>query len=642
MCGIAGAWSKDTINSTSFIAGLKTLNHRGPDNLGAWSSENGDIEMGHTRLAIIDLDTTGNQPMISRSGRYTITFNGEIYNYKQLRGELQRLNSEISFLGTSDTEVMLYIFEYYGIEDGLKKLRGMFAAGLWDEVEKKMYLFRDRSGEKPLYFGHINSSLYFASETSFFQKIDQNLTLSPDGVNLYFAQGNIPAPYSIYKNIFKVMPGQLLEFITPEKYSSSFYWKLAVNNSSNHKKSFQENADEFETLFLSSVEEQMVADVSLGAFLSGGLDSSAVVSAMQEISPRRVETYSIGFAEDDYNESHAARSVAQHIGAQHQEFIFTAKDALDIIPELNKIYSEPFADSSQIPTFFLCQETRKNVTVALSGDGGDELFGGYNRYILFNRFQSLILKFPAQLRFTIGKLLLTASQHGATYSFLNFLATRLLNLQFSKEKLEKIAFTLMQLSIREMYYVLLQQWSKHDWPLKNLDSVCLDDLYTELNDQPIGSFEGMRSHDYLNYLPNDILVKVDRAAMANSLETRVPFLDSRLVEFAFSLPPHHLIKGNKGKLLVRNFLHKRVPASILELPKSGFGVPIEHWLKGPLRKWAESLLFEDIDDDNFLNYPLIQQKWNEHLHGIHNWHHHLWSVLMLVSWAKDNNVKLRF
>tara|TARA_B110001450_G_scaffold50898_1_gene47528 strand:- start:7025 stop:8953 length:1929 start_codon:yes stop_codon:yes gene_type:complete len=642
MCGIAGVWSKDTINNNSFIAGLKTLNHRGPDNLGTWASENDAIALGHTRLAIIDLDSTGNQPMISRSGRYAITFNGEIYNYKELQSELRGLNSDITFAGTSDTEVMLYIFEYYGVKEGLKKLRGMFAAGLWDEVEKKMYLFRDRAGEKPLYFGYINSSLFFASETSFFQKIDQNLALSPDGVNMYFAQGNIPAPYSIYKNIFKVMPAQILEFKTPEKHASSFYWELDVNNSSNHKKSFQQNADEFETLFLNSVEEQMVADVSLGAFLSGGLDSSAIVSAMQEISSRRVETYSIGFAEDDYNESHAARAVAQHIGTQHQEFIFTAKDALEIIPELNKIYSEPFSDSSQIPTFFLCQETSRNVTVALSGDGGDELFGGYNRYILFHRFQALIIKFPTHLRSIIGKLLLKASQHGATYAFLNFLATRLLNLQFSKEKLEKIAITLMQLSVREMYYVLLQQWNQNNWPLKKLDSVCLDDLYVQLNDQPINSFEAMRKHDYSNYLPNDILVKVDRAAMANSLETRVPFLDSRLIEFAFSLPPHHLIKGNKGKLLVRNFLHTRVPSAILDLPKSGFGVPIEHWLRGPLKVWAESLLFEDIDEDNFLNYPLIQQKWREHLQGVHNWHHHLWSVLMLVSWAKDNNVKLRF
>ena len=643
MCGIGGAWSQNEVDQSIFMKALKTLDHRGPDSHGMWGAEDGRITLGHTRLAIIDLEQSGHQPMKSNSGRYVISFNGEIYNYKDLKKDLLNLEPSIIFAGSSDTEILLYIFEYYGIEHGIKKLKGMFAAGLWDRQDKKLYLLRDRAGEKPLYYGYVNSILYFASELKFFQSLESNLRLSPEGVNMFFAQGNVPAPYSIFQGIFKVMPGELKVFKTHNSNpSSDYYWTLNQNTKIDDEISFSQATKKFEHLFLQSVSEQMVSDVPLGAFLSGGIDSSAVVAAMQEISPQRVQTHAIGFAEHDYDERDAARAVANHLQTEHHEFEFSAKDAMEIIPKISKIYCEPFADSSQIPTFFLCEQTRKNVTVALSGDGGDELFGGYNRYILFNRVQSIIIKFPVSIRSLIGKLMLHASQNGIAFYFLELIASKFLNLHFSSEKLEKISLALMQSTITDMYYSLLQQWNISNWPLVDEATINIQEIYLTLNNSPIDSFEGMRFHDYKNYLPNDILVKVDRAAMANSLETRVPFLDYRLTEFAFSLSSSKLINKNQGKVLIRSFLQKRIPNSILELPKSGFGVPIEHWLRGPLRNWAEALIFYQDPEENILNHGVIEQKWKEHLDGTHNWHHHLWSVLMLKSWAQENNIKLRF
>lgn len=642
MCGIAGVWNPSSINREIFSKSLHTLNHRGPDNLGSWFSSDKKIGLGHTRLAIIDLEKSGNQPMVSSSGRFVITFNGEIYNYKELKEELLLKNPEIIFQSSSDTEILLFVIEYFGVFEGVQKLRGMFAAGLWDKLEETLHLFRDRAGEKPLYFGHIDSVLYFASELKFFTNLGSDLPLSPEGVNMFFAQGNIPAPYSIFKNIFKVLPAEIISFTNFNKSTRYSYWNMPIATNIDTDISFDRASKKFESLFLQSISEQMVSDVPLGAFLSGGIDSSAVVSAMQELSDQKVQTHSIGFSENDYDESHTAARVARHLKTEHHEFQFSPQDALSVIPKLNQVYCEPFSDSSQIPTFFLCQETKKNVTVALSGDGGDELFGGYNRYILFKRFHKIIFGLHPSFRFSAGKLLTLASQSKNPLLFLDFLATRLLNLQFSSEKLEKIALALSQSSITEMYYVLLQQWNEANWPLNKNASIDIRKIYSKLNDSPINSFLDMRSHDYANYLPNDILVKVDRAAMANSLETRVPFLDTRLIEFAFSLPPNYLIKGNQGKLLIRKFLEKRVPKFILDQPKSGFGVPIEHWLRGPLRPWAESLLFENQDDSNIFNHAVIQQKWTEHMNSTQNWHHHLWTVLMLKSWSKDNNINLVF
>ena len=640
MCGIIGEWNPSGVDTNNFFKGVNALNHRGPDNQDIQVLEQGLLAFGHTRLSILDLNISGNQPMISGSGRFIITFNGEIYNFKDLKAEIVKNAPNKIFYSTSDTEIILHIFDLYGIEKGIQKLRGMFAIAVWDKVNKTLSLARDRAGEKPLYYGFINSVLYFASELKAIQKLNSNLSISKEGLNMFVAQNNIPAPHTIYKNFYKLCPGQLIIFKDFKKIASSNYWEPPSNFGDLDLQSFEASSKDFEKLFLDIVNEQMISDVSLGAFLSGGLDSSAVVAAMTELSDQTVQTHSIGYSDNHYDERPIARKVARHLSTNHHEYEFTPNNALEIIPQLSSIYCEPFADSSQIPTYFLCKETKKNVTVALSGDGGDELFGGYNRYILFNKFQNILNKFPTKSRVVLARMLMYFSTNKVSYNLFEIIAKNILNLKFSSEKLEKVSLALSQQNLSEMYFVLLQQWNSEEWPLK--DAYCTDiaSSYRDLNNHEINSYIDMRFHDFKNYLPNDILVKVDRAAMANSLETRVPFLDYRLIEFALKLPPSHLVSGNQGKLLVRDFLAKRVPENILQLPKSGFGVPIDSWLRGPLRDWAETTLFETSSVHDPFDYKVLQEKWNQHMSKKFNWHHHLWSILMLKSWSVNNKVSL--
>ena len=640
MCGIIGEWNPRGVDKDHFIKSVDTLNHRGPDNQDTLVLDEGLLIFGHTRLSILDLNTSGNQPMTSSSGRYIISFNGEIYNFKDLQNQIVKHSPNTIFRSTSDTEIILHIFDLFGIEKGIQKLRGMFAIAVWDKREKTLSLSRDRAGEKPLYYGFINSVLYFASELKAIQKLNSNLSVSQEGLNMFIAQNNIPAPLTIYQNFFKVCPAQIIIFKEFKQIFSSYYWNPIRSDIDLNSRSYQSSSNYFEELFLKSVKEQMISDVSLGAFLSGGLDSSAVVAAMTELSDKKVETHSIGYSDDHYDERPIARKVAEHLSTNHHEYEFTPSDALDIIPKLGSIYCEPFADSSQIPTYFLCKETRNNVKVALSGDGGDELFGGYNRYILFSKFQNILSKIPLKSRLLIAKILLHFSSSKVPYKVFEMAARNILNLKFSSEKLEKISLALSQENLREMYFVLLQQWNSSEWPLKEIHCSDIKSVYSKINDHEISSYIDMRFHDFTNYLPNDILVKVDRAAMANSLETRVPFLDNRLIEFAMNLPPNHLISGNKGKLLVRDFLDGRVPDNILKLPKSGFGIPIDSWLRGPLRDWAETILFENKSSYDPFNYKVLQEKWDQHISKKYNWHHHLWSILMIKSWSVNNNVSL--
>jgi len=634
MCGVIGTWNQNAVNKDHFISNLKSLSHRGPDNSGAWFSMDNTIALGHTRLSIVDLDKTGNQPMVSGSERYIISFNGEIYNFKEIKKELIKLDPGLKFKSSGDTEIILALFDFFGIHDSLKKLRGMFAIAVWDKKYKTLKLCIDRVGEKPMYFGIINSILYFGSELKAIRGMAKGLKVSSKGINIFLAQGNIPAPITIYENFYKLCPAEIITFKNAIKVDSSYYWSINDNLSDNCQLSFADASKKFEEMFLSSVSEQMVSDVSLGAFLSGGIDSSAVVSAMTEMSNKKVETHTIGYSENNFDERSNARKIAQHLSTNHHEHEFTPNDALSIIPQLGSIYCEPFADSSQIPTYFLCKMTKQNVTVALSGDGGDELFGGYNRYVLFKKFQKLMNYFPTELRVILGRVLMQLSDSNIPYFILEQLAVKFLNLRFSRGKLEKIAHTLSQRDIEAMFYSLLQQWNDSNWPLKKNKTIEASTIYDSLNSKSINSFMDMRFHDFKNYLPNDILVKVDRAAMSHSLETRVPFLDFRLVEFAMSLSDNLLIDGNKGKLLVRSFLAKRVPKHILDLPKSGFGVPINSWLKGPLKEWAETILFENCSDDNLFDYSILRQRWSEHMLGKYDWSQHIWSIIMLKSWSQ--------
>jgi asparagine synthase (glutamine-hydrolysing) len=640
MCGIVGEWNPRGVDKDHFLKSVNALNHRGPDNQETLVLDEGLLNFGHTRLSILDLNTSGNQPMTSSSGRYIIIFNGEIYNFKDLQNQIVKHSPNTIFRSTSDTEIILHIFDLFGIEKGIQKLRGMFAIAVWDKREKTLSLSRDRAGEKPLYYGYINSVLYFASELKAIQKLNSNLSVSKEGLNMFIAQNNIPAPLTIYQNFFKVCPAQIIIFKKFKQISSSYYWKPIRPDIDLDSRSYQSASDYFEKLFLKSVKEQMISDVSLGAFLSGGLDSSAVVAAMTELSDKKVETHSIGYSDDHYDERPIAKKVAEHLSTNHHEYEFTPSDALDIIPKLGSIYCEPFADSSQIPTYFLCKETRNNVKVALSGDGGDELFGGYNRYILFSKFQNILNNIPLKSRLLIAKILMHFSSSKVPYKVFEMTARNILNLKFSSEKLEKISLALSQENLREMYFVLLQQWNSSEWPLKKIHCTDIKSIYSKINNHEISSYIDMRFHDFTNYLPNDILVKVDRAAMANSLETRVPFLDNRLIEFAMNLPSSHLISGNKGKLLIRDFLDGRVPDNILKLPKSGFGIPIDSWLRGPLREWAETILFENQSSYDPFNYKVLHDKWNQHISKKYNWHHHLWSILMIKSWSINNNVSL--
>lgn len=640
MCGIVGEWNPSGIDRNNFIKGVDALKHRGPDNQDIMILQEGYLAFGHTRLSILDLNISGNQPMISSSGRYVLTFNGEIYNFKDLKAQIVNNSPGTIFHSTSDTEIILHIFDQFGIENGIQKLRGMFAIAVWDKLNNTLSLARDRAGEKPLYYGYINSVLYFASELKAIQKLNSNLSISKEGLNMFIAQNNIPAPLTIYKNFFKVCPAQLIVFKQYQQISSIDYWKPAKPNNDFNSRTYQSSSDNFEKIFLESVNEQMISDVSLGAFLSGGLDSSAVVAAMTELSNQKVETHSIGYSDNHYDERPIARKVAEHLSTNHHEYEFTPNDALNIIPKLGSIYCEPFADSSQIPTYFLCKETRNNVKVALSGDGGDELFGGYNRYILFSKFQKILKKFPLKPRVLLAKILLYFAANKTSYKVFEVTARYILNLKFSSEKLEKVALGLSQDNLREMYFVLLQQWNASEWPLKKIYSSDITSTYAKLNNHEISSYLDMRFHDFKNYLPNDILVKVDRAAMANSLETRVPFLDARLIEFAMNLPTTHLISGNNGKLLIRDFLAGRVPDHILKLPKSGFGIPIDSWLRGPLKDWAETTLFENRSEYDPFDYEVLNEKWNQHISKKYNWHHHLWSILMLKSWSVNNNMPL--
>ena len=476
---------------------------------------------------------------------------------------------------------------------------------------------------------------FFASELKALS-LFSDFQIDKNGLNLYMAQGNVPAPYSIYKNIFKIVPGTYLEVNTPDNYEIYEYWNTSdfTTISSN---SFHQNYDLFENLFLNTINDQMISDVRLGAFLSGGLESSAVVAAMSEVSDKKIETHTIGFKESAYDESNAASVIAKHLGTKHNEFFLSADDAKSIIPRLSNIYCEPFSDSSQIPTYFLSKMTRTNVTVSLSGDGGDELFGGYNRYLFFNRFQKIINITPVQARVTVSRALNALMGFQPSRLVLSKIFQSVFNSRGGIEKLEKISKILQQDSLEDIYLSLIQQWHFDNWPIKESSSINPKEIYDDFLITKINSFNEMRLMDINNYLPNDILVKLDRASMAVSLESRLPFLNHKIVEFALSLPRNQLISRGRGKLMIRKFLESRIPNDILKLPKFGFGVPIQNWLRGDLKFWAYETIFSNRND-NLFDYDVLQGVWEEHQNGIVLRHHQLWSILMLKCWLGENDL----
>jgi asparagine synthase (glutamine-hydrolysing) len=618
-----------------------TLTHRGPDSSGVWIDEAAGIALGHRRLSILDLSEFGHQPMISHSGRYIIILNGEIYNFKSIRSEMENLGHV--FKGNSDTEVVLFAIEQWGFDAALSRFNGMFAFALWDRQDRVLRLARDRLGEKPLYYGWAGKSFIFASELKALREHpDFNSEVNRQALALYLRHAYIPAPYSIYTGIYKLLPGAVL---TLKNFSPGFlpppqiYWSAKVSAEEGLRNRFKgTKADvlkELDPLLKDAVKMRLESDVPLGVSLSGGIDSSLVTALMQAQSLRPVKTFTIGFHEEAYNEAQKAAKIAEHLGTEHTELFVSPQDSLGVIPQLPDIYDEPFADSSGIPTFLISKLTRNYVTVALSGDGGDEVFGGYNRYIWVPGIWHKIKNLPYALRKAAARFLCGLPAH--TWDCLGKTASCLLpeNMRQSNcgYKVHKLAGVFDAVNQEEIYEKLSSFWP-------NPFSVVKSTSYSPLagvdknDDLKFSNFsEWMMYNDLTTYLPDDILVKVDRASMAVSLETRSVFLDHRVVEFAFSLPAEMKVSGNTGKLLLRDLLSQYLPSRFFDFQKMGFALPLDSWLAGPLRPWAESLLDEKkIRREGFFNPEPIRKKWQEYLSGKRNWQYHIWIILMFQAW----------
>lgn len=647
MCGIAGfldlSSQKERLNLEASALGMGTsLVHRGPNDSGIWLDIKAGLGLAHRRLSIVDLSPEGHQPMRSADGRYVIVFNGEIYNFGQLRAELENLGHQ--FRGHSDTEVLLAGICEWGVENAIKRSVGMFAFGLWDEQEQVLHLVRDRIGEKPLYYGWMGDVFLFGSELKALRthpawqgEVDRQV------LALYMRHNYIPTPYSIYKNIYKLVPGTILSISASNRVGKvTVYWSARTVAEAGVRNLFAgseaEALEVLEEKLCETIAGQMVADVPLGAFLSGGIDSSLVVALMQAQSGTPVKTYTIGLYETGYNEAEFAKAVAEHLGTDHTELYVTPREAMDVIPTLPRLYDEPFADASQVPTFLVSQLTRRSVTVSLSGDGGDELFGGYNRYFWGRSIWNKVGWMPRELRkmAAAGFTLVSPSMWDAAFQGLNPVLPAVLKQRTPGDKLHKLAEVLAVDHPEAMYRNLVSSW-------KAPTAVVPDSREPETiltNQQQWADLPDfvmrMMYLDLVTYLPDDILVKVDRAAMGVSLETRVPYLDHRVVEFAWRLPLSMKIRHNKGKWLLRQLLFKYVPPELIERPKTGFAIPIDRWLREALRDWAESLLDEErLRREGFFDPQMIRTKWREHLSGHRNWQYYLWPVLMFQSWLEN-------
>lgn len=638
MCGFAGVYGRPPSEDGLRRMGL-AIAYRGPDDSGIWIDPEAALGLVHRRLSIIDLSPAGHQPMASACGRYIVAFNGEIYNHSELRQSL----GHPSWRGHSDTETLLAAIATWGLEAALKQCVGMFAFALWDRKTKGLTLARDRLGEKPLYYGWQGEVFLFGSELkalkahpAFRAEIDR------DALTLFLRHNAIPAPYSIYKGIHKLPPGTFLQLHAGQRDARPVaYWSAQMAAEVGQRNLFlgsdAEAGVELERLLGQAVVGQMVAEVPLGAFLSGGIDSTTVVALMQAQSTRPVKTFTIGFNEAGYNEADHAHAVARYLGTEHTELYVTPQDAMDVIPNLSAIYDEPFADSSQIPTCLVSRLARHHVTVSLSGDGGDELFGGYNRYFWARNLWRKFGWMPRPLRAALAGVLTTvppASWNTAFQKLGQWLPARL-RYANPGDKLHKAAEILAVRSPEEIYLGLVSHWKNPALlvPGGHEPSTLLTDP-VHLADLP--DFEHRMMYlDTVTYLPDDILTKVDRAAMSVSLETRVPLLDHRVVEFAWTLPLAMKIRHGQGKWLLRQVLYRHVPQSLMERPKMGFGVPIDHWLRGPLKAWATALIEPGrLAREGVFDPVPIQRKWAEHQSGSRNWSYYLWDVLMYQQWQE--------
>ena len=622
MCGIAGFCNfhgSVKMQEENLEKMKQRMLHRGPDAGGSYISEDGKVALGHRRLSIVDLSEAGLQPMKSHSGRYVMVYNGEIYNYKKLSQKLLNEKKVDRFRGTSDSEVILEAFEAYGVEETIARCKGMFAIALYDTKEQKLYLLRDRIGEKPLYYGFMGDTFVFASDVACIASLDgfQN-PVNKDVLGIYFIHGYIPAPYSIYENIYKLEPGCILEIKSPfKKFDISTYWSIkeVAQHGQEHqfKGTYEEAVDELERLLKASIQDQMMADVPVGAFLSAGIDSSTVVALMQSLYPDKVKTFTIGMEDEKYNEAVYAKEIAAHLGTEHTELYITEEDARGVIPKIPFIFGEPFADSSQIPTYLVSRMTREHVTVSLSGDGGDELFCGYNSYASVDRIWGKMKSVPYGIRKLASELILHSPlSNKEIYRVKGTLlgargASDLYRLSMEREPLIKD----ITLSKKEIPY----KYTEYD-----------PGFLKETN-------HNIMLMDMLMYHPDDILVKVDRTAMAVSLETRVPMLDKDVVEFAWTLPVEFERQNGVGKRILRDVLYRYVPKEMMERPKKGFSIPIQKWLKEKeLREWAENLIDrKTLCQQGILNPDVVWKMWTDFIEK-DEWRIQIWYVLIFQEW----------
>ena len=640
MCGIAGFISNsghlNYQSSKKLIEKMaNTLVHRGPDNVGVWCDEISGAYFGHRRLSILDLSIAGKQPMESSCGRYIITYNGEIYNFQDIKKKLET-EFNISFKTHTDTEVILEACANWGVNNAIKEMIGMFAFSYWDRHENKLTLVRDRIGIKPLYWQYTSGRIAFASELKALRVMtDWKPEIDRQALASYMRHAYIPAPATIYKDVYKLQPGNMLTWKAGRLPEISQYWDplVFVCNNGHEKQSMVDidSIDALDDLLGDAVHRRMISDVPLGAMLSGGIDSSIVTALMQKHSKHPVKTFSIGFNETDYNEANYASQVARHLGTDHTELYVKPKHSLEVIQKLPEIYDEPFADASQIPTYLISELIKSHVTVALSGDGGDELFAGYTRYKWAGKFASASKYFPEHLRKYVASIIRNYSPQ--QWNKLLKIIPSTIRPSHVGDKLYKIASILPLNSELDIYKQLVSQWPCPESVLNNgneMNTILSNDKLNELIPEYVSRMQYM---DLVTYLPDDILVKVDRASMAVGLEARVPLLDHRVVEFAWSLPLNIKIHNKQSKWLLKQLLYRYVPRKLVDRPKMGFGVPIDQWLRGPLKGWAYDLLsVERLRKDDLFNVDVVQKYLQEHMSGKRNHQYPLWVILMYQTW----------
>ena len=657
MCGIAGCLvAEGAIRSAAEITKLvqdmtSTLIHRGPDDGGYWIDEAVGVGLGHRRLAILDLSAAGSQPMASRSGRFTIVYNGEVYNYRALRQELEQHGH--TFRGGSDTEVVLAAIDQWPLEEAVQRFVGMFAMAIWDSRQQRLYLVRDRLGIKPLYYGWVEKDFVFASELKALRCHPKwRGEINRDALAQFMQHSSVPAPSSIFAGIHKLPPATILTLTPPRDRSDLVavsqgpapYWSASAAFEAGHERAFcgseEEAIEQLDIHVREAVATRMISDVPVGAFLSGGIDSSLIVALMQLQTSQQVKTFTIGFQEGFNDEAEYARAVAAHLGTKHTEYYVTSEAAMQVIPKLPDLYDEPFADSSQIPTYLVSKLARSQVTVALSGDGGDELFAGYNRYFQAPRIWRAFRWMPEAVRQRLARLLLNtpASTYEPLLQRMKPLLPRVVTSRAPGNSVQKIAQVMSSSSLAEIHEQLSSTWQPHALPVLGGEAGNLS-VWNSPVRNPEAAVRQMMLNDLLVYHPSDILTKVDRASMGVSLEARVPLIDHRVVEFSATLPLKMLVHRGTGKKILRQLLAKYVPTQLFERPKQGFGVPLGAWIRGPLNGWANDLLSESrLRQDGYFDPQPILDKWAEHQTFKQDWSKQLWNVLMFNAWLDNQSV----